>query len=280
MITDTDCTADCDERGRGPAVLLVPGSCSTGAAWRAVQTHLDERFNCVTTSLPGYGGVAERRPEADPSIAHVAEGIETVASAVTGPIHLVGHSFGGLVALAVAVRRKVPLASLTMIEPPAVTILTRDTSDTIHLQAFDRLRNEYAHAFSTGEPEAIGKMVDFYGGHGTFALWPERARQYAVETTEVNLRDWQSAYGFDLTPATLAAMNCSTLVIRGGKSHPAMQRVTMRLAEYIAGARLVTVEAAAHFMITTHAADVATIIARHVDTSQDRLSVCVRATAC
>jgi pimeloyl-ACP methyl ester carboxylesterase len=34
MIEDPRGRIDYDEAGQGPTVVLVPGSCSTGAAWR------------------------------------------------------------------------------------------------------------------------------------------------------------------------------------------------------------------------------------------------------
>ena len=97
QIEDTGGCIDYDESGAGPTVVLVPGSCSTGAAWRPVIAALNGRFRCVTTSLLGYGGTAERRSGCDPSIAHEAEIVEAVARRTGGPVHLVGHSFGGLV---------------------------------------------------------------------------------------------------------------------------------------------------------------------------------------
>jgi pimeloyl-ACP methyl ester carboxylesterase len=60
---------DYEETGAGPTILLVPGSCSTGSAWRPVISEWGGRFRCVTTSLLGYGGTAERRPPDNPSIA-------------------------------------------------------------------------------------------------------------------------------------------------------------------------------------------------------------------
>ncbi len=51
---------------------------------------------------------------------------------------------------------------------------------------------------------------------------------------------------------------------RGGASHPAMQRANAILCECIDQAELVTIDGAAHFMIATHAAEVAHLIAKHV----------------
>src|SRR5215472_1312813 len=90
-----------------------------------------------------------------------------------------------------------------------------------------------------------------FSGAGTFASWPPRVRAYAVETTPVNIRDWESAGGFPLSAASLAAAQIPTLVIRGGASHLAVQRANGVLAERISGATLATIDTAAHFMIAT-----------------------------
>ena len=99
MIEDVCGRIDYDVCGAGPTIVLVPGSCSTGAAWRPVISAWDNRFRCVTTSLLGYGGTAERRTTHDPSITHEAEMLESVIRRASGSVHLVGHSFGGLVAV-------------------------------------------------------------------------------------------------------------------------------------------------------------------------------------
>ena len=110
--------------GSGPTVVLVPGSCSTGAAWRPLISACDNQLRYVTTSLLGYGKTAERRAAHDTSISHEADALEwVVRRASSGSVHLVGHSFGGLVALAVALRNRVRLASLVIIEAPAIELL-------------------------------------------------------------------------------------------------------------------------------------------------------------
>jgi pimeloyl-ACP methyl ester carboxylesterase len=255
---------DYDERGTGPTVVLVPGSCSTGAAWRAVMAGWDHRFRSVTTSLLGYGGTAERRTASDTSIAHEADALESVIRRSGGRVHLVGHSFGGLVALAVALRNRVPLASLVIIEAPATEVL-REPMEDRHYRAFRQMTDIYFAAFEGGEAEAIGTMIDFYGGAGTFASWPMRVRAYAMETTPTNILDWASARDFPLPAGSLAALQIPTLVLLGSASHPAVRRANVLLGERIKGATLEAIAGAAHFMITTHSDEVARLIAMHVD---------------
>ena len=59
------------------------------------------------------------------------------------------------------------------------------------------------------------RMVDFYGGAGTFAGWPQRVRDYAIETTLCQLLDWKALMDSRLTSAALAAVKIPTLVVWG-----------------------------------------------------------------
>jgi pimeloyl-ACP methyl ester carboxylesterase len=271
MIEDACGPIDYDDAGgTGPTVVLVPGSCSTGAAWRPVIASWEGRFRCVTTSLLGYGGTAERRTAQDPCISYEAESLESVIREAGSPVHLVGHSFGGLVVLAVALRNRVPLASLSIVEAPAAELL-RDSNEERHYRAFRQMTTSYFADFESGNSEAIASMIDFYGGAGTYASWPARVRAYAVATTPVNIldwasADWASAAGFRLSGSDLAGLRVPALVIRGGASHPAVQRANELLASCIRDASLVTIAGAAHFMIATHAGEVARAVAGLVQT--------------
>jgi hypothetical protein len=107
-------------------------------------------------------------------------------------------------------------------------------------------------------------MIDFYGGAGTFSSWPLRVRDYACQTTPANLLDRASAYDFELTPALLATVDIPTLVLWGEVSHPGVKRANELLGQCIPNAGVATVAGAAHFMISTHAKEVAGMIAQHV----------------
>jgi pimeloyl-ACP methyl ester carboxylesterase len=268
VIDDSRGPIDYDESGEGPTVVLVPGSCSTGAAWRPMMSHWNGAFRCVTTSLLGYGGTAERRSAGNIDISLEAEIVEAVIRRAGAPVHLVGHSFGGLTGLAVALRHPRLVRSLTILEAPAAEIL-RHAGEERHYRAFRDMTAAYIGAFNDGQANAIERMIDFYGGAGTFAGWPQRVRNYANDTTAVNVLDWSAGYGFALTPALLATVTTSTLVVRGENSHPAVKRANELLAQSIPGASLATVSGAAHFMIATHARELAGLVAGHL--AGDRL---------
>jgi len=263
MIDEAQGRIDYAECGSGPAVVLLPGSCGTGAAWRPVIAALGNQFRSVTTSLLGYGGTSERRIAGDPSISSNAEAMESVVRKAGGRVHLVGHSFGGLVALAIVLRNRVSLASLVIIEAPAVDLL-RERKQHRHYRTFRRMTDAYFADLAAGNVEAIAAMIDFYGGAGTFASWPPRSRAYAVETTPVNILDWADAYGFPLSAALLGTLAIPLLIVRGGASPEAVQRANALLCEFSSNATLATIDGAAHFAITTHAGEIAHRIAAHI----------------
>ncbi|WP_020664342.1 alpha/beta fold hydrolase [Amycolatopsis benzoatilytica] len=83
--------------GQGePPVLLLHGLGSTGAVWDAMAGLLDRRL--LIPDLPGHGG-SPRLPEYtfEALAAAVAEALDE-----SGPVVVVGHSLGGVVALELA----------------------------------------------------------------------------------------------------------------------------------------------------------------------------------
>ena len=268
MIEDPRGRIDYEETGSGPTVVLVPGSCSTGAAWRPVMAAWNGRFRCVTTSLLGYGGTAERRDPKAPNIEPEIDVIEAVIRRTGGPVHLVGHSFGGSVALATALRKRVAIASLSIVEAPVAPLL-RHLGEHAHYASFRRMTEIYFAAHARGEAEAVAEMIDFYaGGAGTFASWPPRLRAYAIETTHVNIVDWSCGYAFPESAEQVAALDIPALVLWGGASPAAVQRANELLADHIPRSRRMTIAGAAHFMIATHVNEVAAAIARHVEAAR------------
>lgn len=269
MIEEARGRIEYEEHGAsGPTLVLVPGSCSTGAAWRPVMKALDGKFRFVTTSLLGYGATAERRTGSDASVLREAEVLEAVIAKAGGEVHLVGHSFGGAVALVAAMRKRVPVASLTVLEAPLPSLLGHCGEDA-HYRAFRGMTGAYFAAWRGGDREAIRTMIDFYGGEGTYASWPDRVRAYAVETTPVNMRDWANAYDESLSPEMLSAIDMPVSVAVGAQSHPAICRANGLVAMSIKGATFKTIGGAAHFMISTHPGQVAELIAENVMRGED-----------
>ena len=106
----------------GDVILLVHGYGGDRNSWLFLQEPLATRYRVYALDLPGHGTSA-KDVEAGPE--GPAGTLSVLAGAVTGVLdalgaeraHLVGHSMGGAVALAVAARDPGRIASLTLIAP-------------------------------------------------------------------------------------------------------------------------------------------------------------------
>jgi pimeloyl-ACP methyl ester carboxylesterase len=251
------------EWGEGPALLLLPGSFGTGSGWKTFTERLARSYRIVTTSLLGYGATAERRPLGNSTMRQQTEVIDLILERIGEPVHVVGHSFGGLAALAHAVDGAVKPASLMLVEANPLGLLK--TSGEVELYAmFSAMTGVYFAEFEAGRPDAARHVIDFYGGEGTFAAFPAKVRDYVIKTTSSNVRDWSSGTPFERPRSTYHEIAASTLVVRGGDSHPAMMRIAEMLAEYIPNASLATVAGGSHFLPATHPAELARLLDIHV----------------
>ena len=114
----------------GDVVLLVHGYGGDRNSWLFLQEPMAARYRVYALDLPGHGTSAKDvgpGPERPGSAGTGGSGstLAVLADAVTGVLdalgaeraHLVGHSMGGAVALAVAARDPARIASLTLIAP-------------------------------------------------------------------------------------------------------------------------------------------------------------------
>jgi pimeloyl-ACP methyl ester carboxylesterase len=261
MLWDKHGRIDYVEEGTGPTIVFVPGSWATGVAWRAVVEALGGRFRTIVTSLPGYGGTRDRRTATNASIDRQAEIVEAVIRRAGGPVHLVGHAFGALACLDVALCGLHPLMSLTLIEPVAFGLLRQQGDLALH-EKFVAMREDYFRAFENGNREAAQLMVDYLAGEGSFEALPVRKRQHIVDRTATHVLDMRSE--FDPPLSAFANILLPSLVIRGGCSTPSLQRSAEILSGALANASLCTIPEAGHFMPYTHFAEAAKHIGDHV----------------
>ena len=110
----------------GPRIVLihggVQGSAVGGERCFAAQQRLAVRgFQLIVPDRPGHG----QSPPPGRGDDAAADG-EWAAELLADGAHLVGHSFGGCVALAAASRRPTAVRSLTLIEPAMQRVAMRD----------------------------------------------------------------------------------------------------------------------------------------------------------
>src|SRR5215831_4592391 len=111
------------EAGAGEPIMFLHCSAGSSSAWVPVMNHLGRDYRALAPDLLGYG-----RSAAWPGNAPLASDeelgvLEALLNVVGRSVHLVGHSYGGTVALNAARRFPQRIASLTLIEPVAFQLL-------------------------------------------------------------------------------------------------------------------------------------------------------------
>lgn len=99
--------------GQGPRVVLVHGGVLGGReAWRN-QRPLTERWTLLAPDRPGHGQSPPARQDFEPEAQLIADQL------LDQPSHLVGASYGGIVAMYAAALKPSNVLSLTIVEPPS-----------------------------------------------------------------------------------------------------------------------------------------------------------------
>lgn len=259
------------ETGSGPAVLMLPGSYATPAAWRGIQAHLTRSYRLLSTSLPGYGTTPEIRPDDDPDIRYLVEFVGQVIDDVNEPVHLVGHSWGAQLALAAILHDRVAPLSLLCFE--ANPIFARSSGKAFHWRAdIETLVETFQTALDTENRDAAGIIIDFYSRPGAFLAMPEKVQAFCRATAATNLRDWRSAATFTPTFEEFGAFSMPVTLVHGHNTPQAIVDVTEALAAHIPNARHEVVEGADHFLISTHPEACADILETHISMSGSKPS--------
>ena len=155
--TASDDGIDFVAQGNGPAVLFVSGSFGTPAAWRGMWKRLPAGYRLAATSILGYGATRETRTPADLAMAHEVRVVGKAAARIGAPVHLVGHSFGGTVALAAALAGTVEVRSIATFEANPLALIREHGSEGL----YERTR-AMSHAFEAaqaGAPWQNGKAI-------------------------------------------------------------------------------------------------------------------------
>jgi pimeloyl-ACP methyl ester carboxylesterase len=274
MITHALGNVEYQESGDGIPLLFVPGSFSTGASWRNISAPLSERHRTVATSLSGYGKTQERRQPGSTYLQDEMDVLDTALAHIDRPVHVVAHSFGAYVALSLALHRQPAFLSMTLLEPTVFHLLGLAGETALNSQV-RAMTDAYMADWAQGDPQAVRHVIDFYGGPGTFASYPPAVQDKVVAQTATNILDWQTGYAASSSLADMAAVQTPTWVICGSDSHLAMRRCNQLLVDALPQARLHMLDGANHFMINTHAAELAHWIEQQVGAFDRGTPFCV-----
>jgi pimeloyl-ACP methyl ester carboxylesterase len=241
----------------GPRETAVLLHCTggSGAQWRALAALLRDGFHVLAPDLYGYGGSGAWPGDACASLAAEGERVAAQLEASHGPVHLVGHSFGGAVALRLAQEMPARVASLTVIEPAAFHLLRDgDTSDAAALADLSDTGDALGRALLCGDyGTGASLFVDYWSGAGTWARLPDDQRSRLKRQLAKIVLDFWSALNEPSTLDDIGTLTMPTLVIRGARSPRPSRLIAEHVARVLPRATLDTIEGAGHMAPITHA---------------------------
>ena len=209
-------------------IVALHGSAAAPAQWRALARDAAGSFHVHAWDLPGYGAPANPGRGLDRRAAPVIAQVEALGR----PVHLVGHSFGGAIALKIALLRPDLVASLCLYESAMFQLLTQSPSTT-ERQALRELKAVDARltaAIGTGHvQDGMAQFVDFWNGTSDWRTMPQDRRQILAGQAVNVMTDFTDAWADTTSLSQLRSLGVPTLLLSGTNSPTVSQVLTTRL---------------------------------------------------
>lgn len=210
--------------GEGPSIVFVHGTIvGAETTWRR-QLPLAERFSLVIANRPGFG--------ASPPLPRGDFELEAplFAELLGDGAHLVGHSYGAVIALLAAAERPEAVRSLTVSEPGALKLAGTPEAEEMIANG-ERL-------FAARDAISPADFLRFFrSGAGSSRGTPEDLPDELLRGAELAMAE-RPSWEADVPLDALASAGFPVLAISGGHS-PVFEAVSDRLAERLGGDRAV-----------------------------------------
>jgi len=170
---------------------------------------------------------------------HVADVAALLDAEEIAGAFLVGHSFGGIVALEAAARLPERVVAVVAWEPPYGPLADAQTR-----AAFAAVATATEHARATGgAAAAAAAFLDGVAGEGAWGALPERARAFLAAQGDGAYADAALA---GLDPDGLARIVAPVTLLSGSSSDPFYASIARALVARVPGSRLVVLAGLRH----------------------------------
>jgi len=206
---------------------MLHSSLSSGRQWQSLKLALKADYQVLNPDLLGYGNNTASYPR-PMQLADEAKVLwPLLEGKPAGSVILVGHSFGGAVALHMVRTRPELFKAVLLFEPVAFHLL--NTADTFLFQQVQHLSQQM---LSVSAEAAAELFIDYWQGAGYFSHLPAVMQQKLSTQVGKVAADFEA---LSTEPATLAhyaeAITCPVLLLSGEQSQLSAQRLASILAE-------------------------------------------------
>jgi pimeloyl-ACP methyl ester carboxylesterase len=195
------------EWGSGPPAVLVHGSILGARCAFVMQQPLTERWTLIAPDRIGHGDSPPGRSDFEVDARLVAE---QLLDRPQQPVHLLGNSYGGIVAMLAAVQRPENVRSLTVVEPPCVAVARGDPGVEAMAAVMEEMRDR--------APEDDRELLAlFFSRVGVDLEVPDPLPEPLLLGTRA-MRTTRQPDEAEIPLAELAASGIPMLVVSGGHS--------------------------------------------------------------
>lgn len=246
-------------------VVLLHSSGMSSRQWGRLSDLLGRTHHVVAPDLLGSGANPPWPPDRLFDLSEDVDAIEALVHGLGRSVHVVGHSYGGLLALKLARRDPSRIRSLSVYDPVAFGVL-HAANDIPGLADLARAGSHPVFTdFANGGNDAWFEVfVDYWNGPGAWRGMTQAGRESFLRVgRKVFFEVWSLMH--DRTPASAyASIAAPTLLLGGEASPPAARRVIAILGETLPRGRVLLTPGAGHMGPLTHAAFVNEAIVAHI----------------
>ena len=255
------------DTGGGEPVVMSHCSGACRHQWEALGETLGARFRTVAPDQWGCGQSDPWPGHAPFTLADEAAPLLGIIDAIDGPAQLLGHSYGGAVALRAACERPDALRSLTLIEPSLFHLLRQGSlADKDRFYEIATVSAAVNDAVLSGDRRrGAARFVDYWNGPGAWDRTSEKSRAKLCARLPTMALDFRALFDEETDLAAYRRIGVPTLLLRGENSPAPSRRIVEMLAAILPRARVEVIPGAGHMSPFSHANAVNAAIRRHLD---------------
>ncbi|MFV1878506.1 alpha/beta fold hydrolase [Nioella sp.] len=180
------------EAGQGEKVVLVHSSVAGAKQWRSLMETLAGEFHVIAINLFGYGDTRAWEGDGTQRLRDQARLIEPFLPSGAGRMSIVGHSFGGSVAMMAAAEFRTHVRRLVLIEPNPFYLLHKYGRSEAY-QGAVALRDVIKSNGKAGTWEAAAEVfANYWTGPGSWDAMPEDRKAKFAQALGPNFHEWDA----------------------------------------------------------------------------------------
>jgi pimeloyl-ACP methyl ester carboxylesterase len=261
----------CQRRGAGPLVMCLHSSTGSQAQWRTLTDRLADRAEVISPDLYGHGRSPAWPEGAANTLDTDARAVMALAQAqrpglAQEGMHLVGHSYGGAVALRIALRHPQLVRSLTVYEPVLFGLLGNgavgDDATDPALEEIREIARSVASLVRAGELAAAAQVfVAYWGGAAAWHAMNEAQQATVVYRISTIPRHFDALFAVRPDARLWQRLQMPVWLLHGSATRPSARAVADRLATLLPSVQRAEIRGAGHLGPVTQAATVADAMA-------------------